>query len=696
MLSFFLVFDVSSHAQEARQKPAEKPSAQVSAPAQPQLPAQLELLETKIRFEANGDSRKEVHARVKINNELGARQFARLDFDFNRSFESVEIPLVRITHASGGTADILPSAISDQPNPAVVNAPAYQDVRVKSVRILGLAPGDSLEYRVITTVSHHPLAPYFWLSHSFDRTGVVTQELFEVDLPASRVEGSDGTMKNSPLHVNPATPVTSTEKFAEGDSARVLYRWERKAPSVAGSRVESTENSEPDVIYSPFSWEWLSIKLAEKLLPGAVPLENLHTYEGEQQELSRKPDATEGVKARAFELTQLAKTDREKLESIYDFVSQKIATVDLPIGSTGFSVRSAQEVLSSGYATPEDKFVLFAALAYALDFNANAALTGYSNRNGVPLPSVFTHLIIAAGRDKIHFWLDPSLEVAPFGVISAVPKKRALILNRLFILMSSTGHEWQTIDSSPPFAAFQKVSVDGKLTSEGRLDAKVGYTMRGENELLLRVAFHQTPKEKWNEVAQLLALSDGFRGQITNVTASDPYATKEPFTVEYQIAQPKFVDWSRKPIRIPALLPQVSMPDLPVKPAPGAAASPIELGTPLDVETSVTLHLPPGTTAQTPVGTSVERDYASFSSKYGAFDAEFSSVHVVTITAYRHVSFLLREIPGSRAADYNAFLHAVQSDQAQLFTLDRPVAPPAKASSLTSPSSAGPRKTNFP
>src|SRR5882672_8950398 len=99
--------------------------------------AQIELLETKYRFETNGDSRKEVHTRVRINNELGVRQFARLNFDFNRSFQAVEIPMVRITHPNGGTADILPGAIADNPNPAVVNPPAYQDVRIKSVRILG-------------------------------------------------------------------------------------------------------------------------------------------------------------------------------------------------------------------------------------------------------------------------------------------------------------------------------------------------------------------------------------------------------------------------------------------------------------------------------------------------------------------------------------------------------------------------------
>src|SRR5260370_39750986 len=127
---------------------------------------------------------------------------------------------------------------------------------------------------------------------------------------------------------------------------------------------------------------------------------------------------------------------------------------------------------------------------------------------------------------------------------------------------------------------------------------------------------------------------------------------------------PNFGDWSKNPVRAPALLPQWGFPDPPPNPAPGAAASPIELGTPLEVQTSVTLHLPPGATAQVPTGTSVNRDYASFSSQYSARGQ--------TITATRHINFLLREIPAARATDYNAFFHAVQPAHAQLFTLVGP------------------------
>ena len=175
---------------------------------------------------------------------------------------------------------------------------------------------------------------------------------------------------------------------------------------------------------------------------------------------------------------------------------------------------------------------------------------------------------------------------------------------------------FENVPDTLPFASFQKVGVDAVLTDTGQLSARVKYVLRGDNELLLRVAFHQTAKEKWKDVAGLLAISDGFRGQVTSVNVSDPMETKDPFIVEYEITQTKFVDWLKKPVRIPALLPQIGLPDPPAKSAAGEAARKIELGTPLDVETQMTLKLPTGTTAQTPAGTSVERDYAKFSSKY--------------------------------------------------------------------------------
>ena len=81
------------------------------------------------------------------------------------------------------------------------------------------------------------------------------------------------------------------------------------------------------------------------------------------------------------------------------------------------------------------------------------------------------------------------------------------------------------------------------------------------------------------------------------------------------------------------------------------------------------LHLPASTTAHIPAGTSVQRDFATYTSEYSTKDAK--------LTALRHLNFILKEIPADRAADYNAFLHAVQSDESQVFTLERADTTPA-------------------
>ena len=616
------------------------PAAVPQSEKTPQNPAQIELLETKVRFETNGDSRKEVHALVKINNELGVRQFARLNFDFNRSFQSVEIPLASITHAKGGTSEILPSAITDNPNPAVVNFPAYQDVRVKSIRILGLAPGDTLEYRVITITTHPPLAPDFWLDHTFDRTGVVSREIFEVQVPSRDLPQTK---------FNP----TSKPRIDESPTSRV-YRWEDARPQ----RNEEKELSLPDVELTTFkSWSDLAQRLGRGYLDFEPP--------------------NDVVASEAQRLTTGKSTALEQLEGLYTFVAQRLRTVDLPVGATEFRLRPLEDVISSAYATPEDKAHLLVALISAAGLRPAVGFTSEwpDPKGQMPSPSALSRVLANVwwdSKDKVRqpVWFDAALEVAPFGLVRSDQRGRPA----LYALARPRPKDdcvvfpvWEEVSPEIPFRSSQVVSISAAVNAEGSLSANVKYKMRGDNELVLRLAFHQAPKEKWNEVAQLLALSDGFRGKVTSVTASDPYATRDPFTVEYEVVQPKFVDWTKTPVRIPAILPLLGLPDPPAEPG----KTPIELGTPLDVHTSVTLHLPPGTSVEAPAGTNVERDYATFSSQYASANG--------AITASRHIHFIERQIPADRAADYNAFLHAVQSDQAQRFTLFPPQSDSAKA-----------------
>jgi Domain of Unknown Function with PDB structure (DUF3857) len=652
-------------AQEPASKPAPPAAEQVTAPKEhkeqkPQLPFQIQLLETQMHFDANGDSRKEVHTIVTIINILGVQQFGRISFDYNRVFQKIEIPLVRVNHANGGTSVVLPSAATDIPNAAAELFPAYHDVRVKSVRILGLQEGDTVEYRVITTTKEHPLAPDFWLEHIFDRSGQVLEEHYELDLPTSR--------KVEP-HINPATPPSSKENTGTGENAFTIYRWSRTytVPKEGVVSEESADTpAEPDLSVSTFTWERLSERLAELLLPGSKPMQQTKSPEESTKELARRPEVDDVVREKEVSLTQGIKNDLERMKALYTFVATQINTVDLPLGSTGFAARPAADILNSGYATGEDKYVLLAALAAAAGLRADAVLTGYCNKKAPAIPSEFKHLVVVGTTKEKQYWLDPAVEVAPFGMIAPTDAKCAFQLRRDLSVSNVPGQEWVNAPTTLPFSAFQRVTVDASIAEDGQLSARVRYVLRGENELLLRVAFHQAPKDKWKDIATLLAISDGFRGQVTSAKASDPLSTEDAFSVEYELTQLKFVDWSKKPVRIPALLPQIGLPDLPPAQALGRMAPKIELGTPLDVQTSMSLRLPEGTTVQTPAGTSVARDYATYSSKYS------SSLN--SVVASRSINFLKRDILADRVVDYTAFMHVVQVDQAQRLIL----VPPAK------------------
>ena len=624
----FLQFAGNTCAQTPAEKPKEKPTASSEEkPVEQANAAQIEILETKYRFEMNGDSRKEVHALVKINSELGVRQFARLNFDYNRSFQSVEIPLAHITHANGGTSDILPSAITDAPNPAVEKFPAYHDVRVKSVRILGLQPGDSLEYRVVTTTTKPPLAPEFWLEHSFKRTGIVSREVFQIDLPAQRAR----------VQINQETP-SKVDKSGEGESARESYHWDIMPSALKPLAVDGNE---ADITLTSFpSWSRVQKSLFH--------MEDWHFATSIYSEAEAISGSTEGRASPKF---------------LYNFVSRRVATVDLPFAQENFVRRDVHQILNSGYGTPEEKVRLLFALMTQIVKTLKPL--GYSDdanwETALPRPTLLSGFLAYLRIGDKDFFLDPGREVAPFGMVPAKLRGQRVLGP------CGEGEKdcFVTIPKTLPFPASQSVTTHSELTSLGVLKSKVAYLLRGDSELLLRVAFHQAPAEKQKEIAQYLALSDGFRGKVTSVKTSDPYDTDKPFEVEYELTQEKFVDWSKKPVVIPALLPLPGLPEMPKK---SAGDSKIELGTPLDIELSGTLRLPPGVTARAPVGTSAKRDYATFTSQYSAKEnvLQFS----------RHLNFLLSEIPGSRAVDLGAFLHAVQTDQSQLFVLDKLNSPP--------------------
>ena len=68
------------------------------------------------------------------------------------------------------------------------------------------------------------------------------------------------------------------------------------------------------------------------------------------------------------------------------------------------------------------------------------------------------------------------------------------------------------------------------------------------------------PQANWQRVVE--NINSGLGGDVSNVKISDPAATREPFTLSYDVSKVNFLDWSKKKTDIVLPLVQFNLPDV--------------------------------------------------------------------------------------------------------------------------------------
>jgi tetratricopeptide (TPR) repeat protein/transglutaminase-like putative cysteine protease len=631
-----------------------------------QEPFVIELYRSAARFENDGTGRRELEVRVRVQTEAGLREFGQLVFGYNSANEKLEINSVEVRKADGSVTSAPADAVQDMTAGVAREAPVYTDYRQKHVTVPGVRPGDLLAYRVTTTIAT-PLAPgQFWLEHDFIKGAIVLDEEFEVNIPRDR-----------PVKLK---TLPGAEPSTTDDGPRRVYRWKR-----ANLQRESDDDEEapkkkpekkpeqPAIQLTTFrSWaevgEWYAKLERERAVP------------------------TPAIRAKAQELIQGRATDLEKIEGLYNYVARDFRYVSLSFGVGRYQPHSAEEVLANQYGDCKDKHTLLEALIEAIGLGADPVLAASSRKidPDVPSPAQFDHVFTAVPvtpDEKSWIWLDTTTEVAPFRLLASSLRKKQVLLVPMAPPEPSSSHAGAPAPmlahlvetpADPPFPATQRVMVQGQVSELGKLTAKLSYTVRGDTELILRVAFRRTPRAQWKELGRLIAVSDGFRGEVSDVQVSDPAATQEPFHVELQLAEPNFFDWSRRNSELNLPLPRTGLPNAREPDnSSSEAGDPIELGSPLEIVSRAELELPAAFKAQAPVPVSVARDYAEYSSAY--------KVEGNKVTAERTLRFRMRELPAARTRDYLAFVRAVRSDEGQLLAVET-----SSASKPAIPSSAKP------
>src|SRR6266568_6677485 len=106
-----------------------------------QQPVVTERLYQRLRFEADGTGRRDLHVRVRVQTEAGVQALGEIAYGYNSAEETLTIDSVLVHKAGGGIVAAGPDAVQDATAPVARLAPVYSALRPKILTVPSLRPG---------------------------------------------------------------------------------------------------------------------------------------------------------------------------------------------------------------------------------------------------------------------------------------------------------------------------------------------------------------------------------------------------------------------------------------------------------------------------------------------------------------------------------------------------------------------------
>lgn len=602
----------------ARQAPAAPPSSQTPAATSANAtdyssePYVFELIETEVRFEADGKGQRDLSLRVRIQSESAVHEFGLLTYAFASRFETLDVIFVRVRKPDGTVLETPLSNVQEIDSAVSREAPMYTDQREKHIAVKSLAVGDTLEAHIRWTTTE-PLAPgHFWYADSYFRAGICLRETIKFDLPA----GLPVKLRNS--DPQPTVQETGGRQIYTFTHSNLKHAEETKIPD-----WEKNPNGAPlpDVELSSFT-SWAEV--------GAW-------YNSLQQP---KVVVTPDIRAETEELTKGKTSDDEKLRAIYDFVSTRFRYIGVDLGLSRYTPHAAADVLANRYGDCKDKHTLFAALLQAAGVNVYPALISSSFQIDpkFPSPSAFDHVISAVPRGDSFLFLDTTPEVAPYGMLV-----RNLRDRQALVMPGSAPARLVTTPADLPIPNYEHAKIEASIDINGTLDAKMRFEDRGDSEVLLRLAYRGTPENQWQELTRKIMAGMGFAGTVSDVSVAPPEDIEQPFWISLTYHRTDYPEWKNHRFVLPS--PPMVLPTL--NEEQKLSKAPLPLGPIQDVTYDSLVKLPKGLFPLPPQGVDQKSDFAEYTATYLNQDGALHGI--------LHFNLLLREVPGAERSAYDKF-----------------------------------------
>jgi len=617
-------------------QPAAPSSSQPSSQPTQNRPAQkttnadesavFERILNRIRFENDGTEVSETEAVVRIQSQAGVEEFGQLVFGYSSATEKLQVEYVR-ARKPDGHAVVTPDSTAQDFAPDVLReAPMYSDYRQRHISVAALQPGDTLEYKTVTTVITPLATGNFWYEYTFPKGVAVNEDRLEIDIPKAR-------------EVKLKSPAHKPEIQDTGD--RRVYSWVVKdirpdRDKEKEKDKDEDENAGPDVQLTTFT-DWKQVAEWYAQLQG------------------KRMAVDERVRKKADELTKDAGTPTEKARRLYDFVARNVRYVSISLGIGRYQPHSASDVLQNGYGDCKDKHTLFSAMLRAEGIQSYPVLIDSSRQldADIPSPTQFDHVITAArlGTGPELTWLDTTPEVTPFGLILyQLRNKQAVLASH-----DSEGGLRRTPEESP-VKTFMHFTLDGSFTEFGALDATLEVIAQGDRDWPMRAGFRRVSQAQWKDLVKALSASWGLPGDVNDVQVDPIEDTSRPFHLKYRLHEDTYFIVPSANINFRPIPPL----GLPAIRTSEKSTNPLNIGPAGETDYRVRLQFPATFTVHTPTAVKMSRDYGEYSSSY--------ALNKGLLEGERKLVVKMNEVAASRRSDYESFRNAADSDENQLLS----------------------------
>ncbi len=463
----------------------------------------------KITYQADGSSEQFDEFYQKILTEKGKRGAAVFSEYFNLSYGKVKVWAIEIIKPDGKVTKINVAKNSKvMISPGQMGANIYNpNSKILSVSVPGIEIGDTMHYFVQRSV-FNPRMKNIWTDmFALQSTTPVIYYNIVVNGPKSRP-------LQKYLVKNEVKDSTAFNKKEVGD--RIIYDWTfRNIPRIFPEPQMRAYymHTQRLLLSTAASWSEIS-KWYDKLCAPHLT------------------KVTPAMKEKVAELIKGLKTDQEKIEAVFRFVSNKIRYMGLTIETTapGYEPHDIDITFKNRYGVCRDKAALLAGMIQLAGIKAYPVLIMDGNKKDKEVPDcMFNHAITCAVTNDGKTILMDSTNESTKDILPAY------LSDKSYLPAKSSGSDLLTSPVIPASDNLLQADTSGELLEDGSLTAGTTLKFKGINDTMYRGAFSRWKPEKIKQffAARLKSLMPGAKLTSFKITPENLRDFKTPLSVEF-------------------------------------------------------------------------------------------------------------------------------------------------------------------